>query len=427
MFVAVSELELRRRAVDLHRQGWTPKAIGDELDRSREWVRKWVGRWKSDGDDGLVDRSRRPHHSPSQLDQSVAAEIVAVRDRLENDPHANVGPVAIQAEMEREGVDPPSLSSIKRVLSAADRTRSYQPPQRSDANKWALPNPQLPGIWQQSDWIHDRRVDCGTVFSSLQITDVGSHGLSAEQHQRRTMLAAVRQLTQTAWPLLSIPLAMGQDNAFAHTSHRDNPWTMWTLVLLMFGVEAITSPPHSLGFTNHVEAINGLWQQRTIRRHWYPDLETLRADNTVFLDWANHRRPVLDPTICGTRYPAELIATHHANLRWLPPGFDINDHLGTDNKTRLPITAGRVTFLRHVTNSHITIAQRPWPVPESLTTGSLVVATINTATGHLEIRHKGELIHRHDYPITPSNIEPYHPPANHGLLDHLPGPLPTMS
>ncbi|MDF1598144.1 MAG: helix-turn-helix domain-containing protein, partial [Acidimicrobiia bacterium] len=167
--MAVSESELRRRAVDLYRQGWAAKAIGDELDRSREWVRKWVDRWKAEGDDGLVDRSRRPHHSPSLLDETVVAEIVAVRDRLENDPHANVGAVAVQAEMERKGiVDPPSLSSIKRVLGAAGRTRSYQPKQRSDVTKWALPSPLLPGIWQQSDWIHDRRVDCGTVFSSLQ-------------------------------------------------------------------------------------------------------------------------------------------------------------------------------------------------------------------------------------------------------------------
>lgn len=426
--MAVSELELRRRAVELHVQGWGATAIGDELGRSREWVRKWVGRWNAEGDDGLVDRSKRPHHSPSQLDETVVAEIVAVRDSLDDDPHANVGAVAVQAEMERIGaVDPPSLSSIKRVLAAAGRTRSYRLEQRSGGNKWQLPSPIVPGVWQQSDWIHDRRVDCGTVFSSLQITDVGSHGLSAEQHQRRTLLVAVRQLTRQAWPRLSIPLAMGQDNAFARTSHRDNPWTIWTLVLLMFGVEAITSPPHSLGFTNHVESVNGLWQQRTIRKHWYPDLETLRADNTVFLDWANHRRPVLDPTVYGTRYPAELIAAHHASLRWLPTGFDIDDYLDATNHTRLPLTAGRVTFLRHVTSSHIVIAQHPWPVPESLPAGSLVVAAINTATAHLEIRHKGELVQRHDYPVTPSTIEPLHPPPSHGLLDHLPGPLPTMS
>lgn len=114
--MAVSELELRRRAVELHVQGWGATAIGDELGRSREWVRKWVGRWNAEGDDGLVDRSKRPHHSPSQLDETVVAEIVAVRDSLDDDPHANVGAVAVQAEMERIGaVDPPSLSSIKRV------------------------------------------------------------------------------------------------------------------------------------------------------------------------------------------------------------------------------------------------------------------------------------------------------------------------
>lgn len=422
-----SEVELRRRAVEMSQGGWGPSAIAGELGRSREWVRKWVRRWEADGDDGLVDRSRRPVSSPSRLDGDVTAEVLSVRDVLEADRHANVGPVAVQAEMERRAVvgEVPSLSSIKRILRAEGRSRPYRLAAKSSERKWDLPVPAVPGVWQQSDWVHDRRVGCGTLFSSLQISDVGSHGLSAGQHLKRTVSAAVRQLTAEAWPVLSVPQAMSTDNAFSRTSHRDNPWTLWTLVLLMFGVESIISPPHSLGFTNHVEAVNGLWQERTVNRHYYDTLEGLIADNTEFVSWANDRRPVLDPDVAGTRYPTEHIAAHHSHLRWPPNGFDIDDYL--DVNGRIPLTAGRVTFLRHIDNQHIDIARRHWPTPASLAQGSLVVAAIDTATGHLQIRHQGELVARYDYPVTPSEIRPLHPTTSPGLLDHLPGPLPTMS
>ena len=74
-------------------------------------------------------------------------------------------------------------------------------------------------------------------------------------------------LWERAWPFLSIPQALGTDNAFVATTHPNSPWTEWVLICLYFGVEVIVSPPHDLGWTNHIEAVNNLWQSRTINRH----------------------------------------------------------------------------------------------------------------------------------------------------------------
>ena len=416
-------VELRRRAVELADGGWTRTAISRELGRSREWVRTWLGRYEDEGDAGLFDRSRRPGTSPTRLSETVVDKIIAVRHCLETDRFANSGPDAIAAEIERQGLleRVPSVSSIKRVLSKADLVRPYRKRRRSNKSVLGLPKVTSPGVWQQADWVQDRHLEGGIRFSSLQIADVGSHLMSADQHPRRTLLAAARQLTEVAWPHLSIPLAMGTDNAFSKTSHRDNPWTIWVRVLLMFGVEVIISPPNSLGFTNHVEAVNWLWQDRTINRYRYDSLEALRADNVGFVVWANTRRAVLNPQECGTRYPAEYVAAHTRQLRWPPPGFSLDDYLSTDDTNQIPITRGRVTFLRYVDAAHnISIANSPWPVSTTLRPGVLVVAAINTTTGQLEIRHQGELITRHDYPTPPASIDPYHPAATQGLLDHLP-------
>jgi transposase len=424
--VSDGEFELRRRAVDLANDGCSLRAISGEVGRSREWVRLWVSRFRAEGEAGLLDRSRRPHQSPSRLSETVVEEILEVRGLLEADRHANVGPRAIVAEIEKRGVlsEPPSESSIKRVLSAAGQARPYRRRRRSSVSLLGLPQVTTPGVWQQADWVQDRLLTGGVRFSSLQIGDVGSHMISSGQHLNRTVLAAVRQLTEQAWPQMSIGLAMGTDNAFSKTSHRNNPWTLWIRVLLLFGVEAIIAPPNSLGFNNHAEAVNWLWQDRTHRRHHYNTFDDLTEDNTRFLTWANTARAILDPNVCGTRYPAEYTTLHATNLRWIPTGFTIDDYLDTNGVCHLPLARGRVTFLRNIGPNHtIEIANAHWTVPTTLPQAGLVVAAINTATGHLEIRHRGDLVSRHDYPTPPTNTDPYHPPPTTGLLDHLP----TMS
>lgn len=417
------ELELRKRAVELAGEGCSLRAIGQELGRSRDWVRLWVSRFRAEGEAGLVDRSRRPQHSPSRLSETVVNEILEVRDLLEDDRHANVGPKAILAEIEQRGVlaDVPSLASIKRVLSQAARSRPYRKRRRSSTSLLGLPTVTVPGRWQQADWVQDRLLTGGVRFSSLQIGDVGSHMISSGQHLNRRLLVAVRQLTEQAWPQMSIPQAMGTDNAFSKTSHLNNPWTIWIRVLLAFGVEAIIAPPNSLGFINHIEKVNDLWQARTINRHHYPSLENLADDTTMFLQWANNRRAVLDPAVCGTRYPAVYVTSCTPKLRWVPTGFSIDTYLDRRGTCHLPITRGRVTFLRYIHPGHsIEVTNTRWRVPEALPIGGLVVAAINTAAGHLEIRHQGEVVARYDYPLPPASIDPYHPAATIGLLDHLP-------
>jgi transposase len=413
----------RRRAVGLAAAGWTLQQIAEELGCSRESVRRWLARFAAEGDAGLVDRSRRPRSSPGRLPKAVVDEVVEVRRLLTEDRHASRGPVAIIAAIERRGVITavPSIASVKRILSRHGLTRSYRKRDRNSERRLGLPQVTMPGIWQQADWVQDRWLTGGIRFSSLQISDVGSHMLSCGQHLNRRLITAVRQLTTHAWPKLSIPYAMGFDNAFSKTTHPDNPWTSWVRILLAFGVEALISPPNTLGYTNHIEAVNRLWQERTISRHHYNSLNELRNDSAQFEYWANTNRPVLDPTLYGTRYPAEHTAANSTKLRWLPDQFSIDDYLTADGNLHIPLTAGRATFLRHVTQHHtITIALTNWPVPTTLPIGALVVATIHTATGHLNIRYQGDIVKHYDHPTTPTDLTPYHPTATRGLLDHLP-------
>ena len=424
------EYELRARAVGLAGEGWKTAAIAAELGRSSWWVRKWVRRYEADGEVGLECRSRRPERSPERLDDTVRVGILKIRSELEKHRHANVGAKAIQGRMQRDGIvaEVPSVASIKRVLKDAGVTRPYRHKHRSGISILGLPAMIRAGVWQQADWVQDLWLGGGIKYNSLQISDVGSHMVSSGQWFHRTIYNAVKQLVSQAWPSMSIPLHMGTDNAFARSSHRDNPWTLWVKILLMFGVEVIVSPPGTLGFTNHVEYINGLWRQRTINRWHYNTVDDVRDDSDLFVEWANHDRNVLDEDIFRTQYPAQHIDSITDQLRWVPDGFDLDSYIGSGGINTLPVAKGRVTFLRHVDEQHtITIVQNHWHVPESLPMGGLVIAGIDTASGNLTIRHKDDIVAQHRYPMKPATIDPIHAPVTTGLLDHLPPKRRAMS
>ena len=181
-----SEYADRLRAVELDEAGWKTGAIAQEVGRSGRWVRKWIGRFETEGESGLVDRSRRPACSPNRLSDTVRGEVLKTRAELGEDRHANVGAKAIRARMRRVGLvdEVPSESSIKRILGDAGVTRTYRTKRRSAGSVLGLPTIVEGGIWQQADWVQDRYLSGGIKYQSLQISDVGSHMVSSDQHRR---------------------------------------------------------------------------------------------------------------------------------------------------------------------------------------------------------------------------------------------------
>jgi transposase len=415
-----SDVERRREAIRLVGDGNSVADVARELDRSRQWVHKWLKRFAAEGDAGLVDRSRARSTQPDKTPPETVANILTTRSRLEEQPEASMGALSILAQMERDGwLNIPSESTIERILAHAGVTRPRRKRDRSKEVHLPLPDVSGPGVEQQADWIQDRYLTGGIRFQSLQIADVGSHGITSGQFLDRSILTAVTFLIEQAWPKLSIPQAMTVDNAFAKTTHLNNPFTNWVKACLYFGVEVIVGPPGRHGWTNHIEAVNNEWQNRTIRAVHFNSLDELRQGSHTAVDWLNTCRPIHDPDLAGTRYAAEYIAQHAHKLRW-PPDITIQDHLNSKGDLALPISDGRITFVRHVTDRNtIKVALAHWPIPDTIPIGGLVTATITTGDRRLTIRHQAEPVAGFDYPISHRVIEPYYPPAAVSLLNHV--------
>ena len=59
--------EARKKMIETYHETGSIRATALKWRTTRHTVRKWVRRYEAEGDPGLQDRSRRPHHSPRQV------------------------------------------------------------------------------------------------------------------------------------------------------------------------------------------------------------------------------------------------------------------------------------------------------------------------------------------------------------------------
>jgi transposase InsO family protein len=64
-----------------YQAGWAKAHIAKAMGVSRKCVHTWINRFESEGEAGLVDRSSRPHTSPTRIPRSLEHQIVVWRRR----------------------------------------------------------------------------------------------------------------------------------------------------------------------------------------------------------------------------------------------------------------------------------------------------------------------------------------------------------
>lgn len=419
-----SERDRRQHAVGRVREGGVEvAAAAGEVGRSRQWLHKWLTRFDTAGPAGLETCSRAPHRRPTVTPSEVTRRVLEVRDRLEAHPFANRGAEAIRFEMITAGDETvPSEATIERILTRAGRSRHRS---RSSASSQPRPVPAVtrPGVFQQIDWVGPRWLARQVRFSSLHLVDVGGGGAAAAQYPNELLGHTPQFLTEIAWPALSIPLHLQTDGAFIAQPPRSlpTPFNPFVRCCLFFGVEVIIAPPNELGWQNWVESFNGLWQDRTIRRHPYHTVDDVKHDSDRFIDYYlwHKPHPRLHAHIHSTRFPGQLIDNHHQQLRFPPDGFTVADHTDRNGHLHIPLARGRLTYLRRVQpGGVIEISRSHYPVPAS-TVGHVVSATVHTASRRLIIRHAHETIATYPFPVPSRTISPYHPPATRGLYHNI--------
>ena len=76
---AMNPVEARKRLVRTYRETGSISKTARLWYTSRQVVRKWVRRFEEEGEEGLKDRSRRPHHSPRQTLPDIEKQVREAR------------------------------------------------------------------------------------------------------------------------------------------------------------------------------------------------------------------------------------------------------------------------------------------------------------------------------------------------------------
>jgi putative transposase len=338
------ELAARHRAITLRLAGRPVKAICAAVGRSKFWFHKWWGRYLQAGPEGLYDLTRANHQGAQRIPPELERAILSIRRRLQAQTtpatrYCLIGATAIRAELKALGVGPlPCERTIERVLErnglTAPRVRFAPLLPRQD-----YPGPQA----RASNNLH-------------QVDLVGPVSLKGRSHRYSIWvgkdafdgavclrLAGSRRMDEVLWFLgecwkdLGIPEQAQFDNARELCGWGSAARALSRVIrpCLRFGVGPVFIPKGEPQFNGGVEDFNGWFQPRLFdRRSTRPG--DLRRELARLQEAVNtqHVHPRL-----GGQTPAQH--RRGLRLRKLPASFVVPTG-------RLPLAAGRVTFIRRV-------------------------------------------------------------------------------
>jgi hypothetical protein len=375
-----TERRLRRKAVRWLCLGRKPGAVAKRLRRSRTWVAKWRTRFGEQGTAGLRSHSRQPQTRPHAWPRGMVRLIVQTRKRLCRAPLGLIGARAIRHELKlllpRRPL--PSGATIYRVLQ---QTGLSAPPLPRTAPYFPAPIAEVAGSLDAMDW-PCRYLEGGTkvyAFHTLNLRTRALHQTLARNKELRTAQAHVLD----AWQSRGIPrfLQLDNDAIFCGGYKVERVVGQFPRLCLYVGVELILLPFAEPRHNGQVEHLNGLWGGPAFwERHHFGCFGQVCRQSARFVKWYMHhyRPPGLNGATPAQRQRAEYRPRLTTTLRRALPAT-------------LPITAGRMHFLRHVQpDGTIRILNESWRVPKTLA-GHYVWATLTTHRHTLAIWFRRDL------------------------------------
>ena len=168
---------------------------------------KWVGRHAAQGTEGMVDRSRRPQHSPGRSEEALEHRVVELRDR-----YPDWGGRKLRALLLSEGLEGvPTASTITEILRRYER---LDPARAGKPHAWQRFEHEAPNQLWQMDFKGD--------FALVDIRRSRCHPLTIlDDHSRYglCLLACANQQQETVKEALTnvfrrygLPLRITADN-----------------------------------------------------------------------------------------------------------------------------------------------------------------------------------------------------------------------
>jgi transposase InsO family protein len=334
----VSVMDQRREFVRLAMQeGANRRELCRRFGIHPETGYKWLARWQAEQD--VADRSRRPHGSPGRTDDAIEQRVVAVRDA-----HPAWGARKIARCLEREGTNPPAVSTVHQILLRSGRIEA--PPGGAVASqRFEMPAPNL--LWQMDfkGWVR-----LGNDAQCHPLTVVDDHSrydlcLQACADQRGD---TVRERLERTFRHYGLPEAFFVDNGTPWGDPSGERWTRFEVWLLKLGIGVIHSRPYHPQSRGKNERFHRTLNAEVFALRRFRDLaETQRAFD-AWREVYNFERPheALDQQVPASRY--------RPSKRPMPARLPEPEYDSKEIVRAVPATKAYVSFKGD-----------PWKVPQA--------------------------------------------------------------
>jgi transposase InsO family protein len=389
------EFTARRRAIALRLSGRPVKSICSALGRSEFRFYKWWRRYLESGAEGLFDLTRANHHVAQRIPPELERAILSIRRRLQANAvsatrYSLIGADAILAELKALNVRPlPGRRTIERVLQrhglTAPRVRLAP----------LLPRQEYPGPQAKvSNQLHE--VDLvGPVYLKgsghryyIWVCRDAFDGAVCLRLAGSRRMNEVLAFLGECWKDLGRPAQVQFDNARELAGWGPAARTLSRVIrlCLRFGVSPVFIPKGEPQFNGGVENFNGWFQEPLFQRRFHRPGD-LRRELARLQEAVNTRH--VHPRL-GGRTPAQ----HRRGLRLqkLPARFVVPTG-------RLPLAAGRVTFIRRVSAAGtVTVLSQSFRVGKRHR-GLYLQMVVDTGRGRLTAYLDGRVLKRWPYKL----------------------------
>ena len=280
-----NEEALRKQALTLHQQGKKVAAIARESGRTRQWVHKWIKRYDAQSDNWCSSHSHAPRNNQT-ISSTLEEKVVETRQFLAKSPYLESGAYAIWHHLKKQGVTPPSVATINRILRKHGLTRKKVKYQKS-----GIDYPATPEDTQLLDLIGPRYLRGGQRYYLLTIISNDTRHAGVYP----ILSKSGKDITQSVisfWKSYSTPSFLQMDNELSFKGSNRHPRGLG--VLIRTALEHSVTPvfiPVSEPWRNGVIERFNQHVERTLLLQEHKDFDELVAHSREFLELHNTCHP----------------------------------------------------------------------------------------------------------------------------------------
>ena len=285
---------------------------------SKRWLRVLLARYRQDGIEAVAPRSRAPKTSPTRVDDTTRATILAWRDELIG-AGLDAGAESILDRMKALGLAAPSRATIHRILAATDRVTPQ--PHKRPRSSWTRFQAALPNETWQSDMTHWHLDDTTGVEIITWLDDHSRMIMHISAHHVVTARTVVDTFTSAA-EHHGLPASTLTDNGRIFTARfaTGTPGLgQFEQLIHDLGIRQKNGHPGHPQTQGKIERFHQTLKRWLAARDDAATLEGLQALLDAFTHVYNHERP---HRAIGRRTPA----TVHAATPPATPSINVAGH-----------------------------------------------------------------------------------------------------